>query len=217
MMYIARFGVGEDNDELWDRVVQNPKILDTPGVNLLYMTRRQGHGDTSLIVDVNDCDNMANLVFKVTSLHPEVKTISTLSLMKPLFFPVPRGTPKLERFTLTIECDASRCNDIYEAIKGIRPTKENVITYIACIFREGGRSILMSVLSRSPEILEAMISQHIDTVNGIKATEVTRIDKTRKLASSEEWKRTVRHRTLFEFLDSTEYDDKYLDSVIAGA
>jgi hypothetical protein len=62
-----------------------------------------------------------------------------------------------------------------------------------------------------------MISQHIDTVNGIKATEVTRIDKTRKLASSEEWKRTVRHRTLVAFLDSTQYDDKYLDSVIAGA
>jgi DNA-binding Lrp family transcriptional regulator len=216
MMYIARFGVGEDNYQLWDHVVEDHKALETPGVDLLYMTRRQGHGDTSLIVDVTDCDSLANLVFKVTQLHPEVTSVSTLSMMKPMFFPLPRGTPRLERFTVTIECEASQCNAVYEKLKNIRPTHDNVLTYVACIFREGGRSILISVLSRSLETLGEMISRDIATIKGVKGTDVTRIVKTRKLATTEKWKRTVRYRTLFEFLDSVEYDDKYLNNVIAG-
>ncbi|UCC93719.1 MAG: hypothetical protein JSW25_03385, partial [Thermoplasmata archaeon] len=120
-------------------------------------------------------------------------------------------------FTVTVECEPSRCNSVYDAIKGIKPSKQNVVTYLACIFREGDRSILLSVLSRSPDTLASMIKEHIDSIEGVRGTEVTRIVKTKKLVTTEMWKRTIRHRTLFEFLQSVDYDEKYLNDVIAGA
>ena len=107
--------------------------------------------------------------------------------------------------------------EVYEALKAIKPTRRNVVTYIACIFMDDDRSILLSVLSHSMKSLERLVDQRISTIDGVMGTDVTRIVQTKKLATTEEWKRTVNHRTLFEFLDSDEYDRMYLEDVIAGA
>ena len=51
-------------DHVWDYVVENHKNWDTEDVRLLYMTHRHLQDDTSLIVDAENADALADFLMK---------------------------------------------------------------------------------------------------------------------------------------------------------
>jgi hypothetical protein len=173
------------HDEVWQQVKNNHKSWrGNEDVTLMYLTKRFIPGETSLIADVKDANSYLGFLEEhILSLN-SVSGAYIFNLMKSTFFPIPKGTClDLKRFTVTINTDPRNCKGIYDAICKIPPQKYFAIGYIAYTFQEQGNDIMVSILAKNTSEAKAGVSEHIESLDGVKRTEIVRITKTRRLCS----------------------------------
>ena len=216
MIFIVRIQVHKGMDHVYEHIVTNHEKLKTSKVTPLFVTKRFSRGETSLFVEANDPDVLSDFIHNDLSKIEGVQDIHFVTLMKPQFFPVPPGTPDLNRFAVTIACTPPHCKEIYEAIAKFKPTKEQVITYVAFTYLETGQDISLSVLSSDIRSLETFVEEHISNIKGVLNTSLKEITKTRQLASLVDLKKVVGPLTRWEYLTSREYGDDVYKDVVAG-
>ncbi|UCG70678.1 MAG: hypothetical protein JSV09_06590 [Thermoplasmata archaeon] len=187
-----------DHDEVWQHVKKNYKEWrGNENPTLLYLTKRFAPGETSLIVDAPNAENFLEFL-QDNILH--LNTISRayiFNLMKSAFFPIPKGTcSDLKRFTVTINAEPKKYMEIYNAISRIKPEKYFVVGYIAYTFQEPGSDIVVSILAKGISEAKAGVKKHIESLDGVLDTRITRITKTRRLYPSSYAKETSRMPSL---------------------
>lgn len=181
-----------DPDHVWDHVMRNHTHWHSKDVKLIYMTRRHLLEDTSLIIDARDPDSLAEFLLRHICTLKYVRGISVLLLSKMRFFSVPPERPvDFTRFTITIDAIPEFMDKIYDSISAFKPGRDITITYIAYSFQSFNASIVVSVLARSRNHLDAFISNYLKPLKGLVDTEITAISKTTRLVSPEEWQESV--------------------------
>jgi hypothetical protein len=217
MMFIIRFQIMKGKEELWNYIVDNVKRWKTRSITPLYITERALPDEgVSLILDAKDPSSLANFLLKNFAKLDNVINITTVSLMKPRFFPVPEDTPKLQRYTISVTCQSKDCATIYENLSNLVPTSENVITYTALTFLEEGKYIIISVLSRDQATLDSFISKDLRSIKGIEEAEVIPLLKTQKLTALKDMKGIDKAPTFWDYIESEDFEDDVLKEVNMG-
>lgn len=176
-------------DHVWDYVVENHKKWHTDEVKPLYMTRRYLQEDTSLIVDAKGPDALANFLTENIATIKDVRGIWVLNMAKMKFFKTPQEHHRdLSRYTVTIDAMPKHMHQIYGSISALKPGRDIIINYVAQTFQSPTASIMISVLARSTNHVNAFVNDYIRPLEGLVDADITYISKTMRLASPKEWK-----------------------------
>jgi hypothetical protein len=210
MMIIVRIFPRGELKESWSKVTSNLERLSNVHCVPLYLSQREEENFMTLIYDVEDVDSFADIVAKSipSLLHPE-KT-RTITLLKPVFFPAPKDRPRdLERFQVSISATPEEVASIFNRIIHLDYPKDAFPTYTAYSFGED--DILTSMLSTSRSRLEQFVNEELSPLRGVISLTVGHIDKSKRVAPEEMWKKyresryVFRPRANFEEYDFLEY------------
>jgi hypothetical protein len=206
MMVIVRIFPSGKLEESWNKVLDNLEALSNMYCTPLYLSQREEENFMTLIYDVKEADHFADIVVKkIPSLmHPE-KTRTT-TLLKPVFFPAPRDRPlNLERYQVAVRGRCGELENIFNHILHLDYPRDAFPTYAAYSFGEA--DILASMLSTSREGLARFLKANLECRNGVISVEIGHINRSKRVAPSEMWKRYRESRYLFKpTAEQEEYD-----------
>jgi hypothetical protein len=83
---------------------------------LLYLTKRVKHEDVSLFVHSTTPNVLGDFIVKHLSKIEHITGIWVINLIKPIFYPLPKDTRDMKRFSITLEVFPNKLHDVYEAI-----------------------------------------------------------------------------------------------------
>jgi hypothetical protein len=110
-------------------------------------------------------------------------------MAKMMFFKTPQEHHRdLSRYTVTIDAMPKHMHLIYGSISAFKPGRDVIINYIAQTFQSPTASIMISVLARSTNHVNAFVNDYIRPLEGFVDADITYISKTMRLASPKEWK-----------------------------
>lgn len=179
-------------DHVWDCVAKHHQSWRASDVRILYMTRRHLQEDTSLIVDTKDIDSLADFLIKHIATLKYVRGIWVINMAKMRFFKIHMERPgEFSRFTVTINALPQKLDHVYNAISSLEPGRDIMINYITHTFESFRESIMVSVLARSLNHMDAFVRDCVKPIEGVVHTEITSISKTIRLVTPEEWQESV--------------------------
>ena len=210
MMIIVRIFPKGDLNGTWDRVIGNLEKLSNDRCVPLYLSQREEENIMTIIYDVQDTDSFADIVAgSIPSLLQPEKT-RTITLLKPVFFPAPRDIPPgLERFQVSIRATPEEVANVFNRLVHLDYPKDAFPTYTAYSFGED--DILTSMLSTSKMRVEAYVNETLGPLRGVIGITVGHINRSKRVAPAEMWKRyrgsryVFRPRARFEEFDFLEY------------
>lgn len=215
-MVIVRIFPSKDLKESWNSVLDNLEMLSNSYCVPLYLSQREDENFMTLVYDVKDADRLADIVVKnIPSLmHPE-KT-RTITLLRPAFFPAPKERPQnLERYGVAVKGSCGELENIMKYILHLDYPRDVFPTYAAYSF--GEEDILTSMLSTSRGRLEQFVKANLACQKGVISLGIGHIDRSKRVAPTEMWKRYRESRYVFKpTAEQEEYD--FLESeVLHGA
>lgn len=203
-------------NDVWNYVVENHSKWRTKQIMPLFITHRDMQEDTSLIVRADNPDAIANFIETHITQIPNLRSIWVLNMAKIKIFRLPDDRPRdLIRFTITIDALPKFMGSIYDHVSALRPSDEIIVTYVTETYQSFRASIMVSVLARSRNHIEAFVKDHIRSLPGVEDADITYISKTLRLVSQQEWLEEVEPFLVVpgsEPMKSLEVDDDSLFS-----
>jgi DNA-binding Lrp family transcriptional regulator len=180
-------------DRVWRRIVRNHKKWNDTGAEIVYLTHRSLQEDISVILDAKNMDSVANFIAEHLAPMEEVAAVRIMGLMRPRFFPMPKGSsPELKRFTIAISVEPNELDSVYDYLSNFQATKALVPVYLACTFNGFGRDFLLSILCPGETTAKKFVNTYVDTFKGIKDTTTTYLSQSKRLASKEDWGKLIK-------------------------
>lgn len=201
-------------DRVWRRVVRNHEKWSDGNARIVYLTHRSLQEDVSLILDAKDSDSVGKFIFDHVAPMKEVDGIRIIDLYNPRFFKPRKETPKgMKRYTVSITVDPNSLEKVYDYLSNFMPTKRIVPVYLAATFNGFGRDLIFSVLCSGETTAKWFVKNYIDMSEGVLNTKTTYISHSKRLTSSEEWKKILKPLTVksgdFEIEDIEEFDEDW--------
>lgn len=207
MMLIVRLYPETSREKVWDFVVNKFKGYESAGCTPLYASQREDAEHVSVIFEANKVDDMAQFLVDEISECPEIRKTRTITLMKPVFFPVPKNRPKkLCRYRVAMRLSPSHYRDVYNKLLHKDYHEDLYPTYMAFSFGED--DILLSMLAPSTGEIKEYAEEHIKPLDGVRSVDISLITKSCRLMPHEEWKKYRRRRYL---VPPTEKHDEEFD------
>lgn len=206
MMLIVRiFPKGEIN-ESWDRVLNNLEAISSEHCTPLYLSKQAEKNFMSLIYDVRDLDFFGDILAKKIPSAVQPEKTRTITLLKPAFFPAPRDRPaNLERYQVSLRARPEELENVFNYILHLDYPKDAFPTYVAYSFGED--DILTSMLSTSRDRLRQFVRENLEPLKGVISVELGFIDKSKRVAPAEMWRKYRESKYIFEpTSEQEEYD-----------
>jgi hypothetical protein len=179
----------ENQNKFWDYVIDNQPNWENDGVQILYLTHRHMKNDVSLIIRTRTSEDLSKYLLEKLSPIDYIEGFWIINLFEPRFFlPPEKGAKQLSRFTLNISANPMYYKSIYQTISQLLPNNDFMISYIAYTFHKFKSDIIVSIVCEGLSTLNEIVNKYIKTIEGINNIEITRITKTQRLASIEEWR-----------------------------
>ncbi len=205
-MIIVRIFPKGDLEDTWNKVLGDLEKISDDYCTPLYLSRQEEKNFMSIIYDVKDIDIFGNILVKniPSALQPE-KT-RTITLLRPVFFPVRKDRPKnLERYQVAVRAKSNELENVFTHVIDFSYPRDVFPTYAAYSFGED--DILTSMLSVSISRIEQFVLANIESQKGVTGVDVARINMSKRLANAEMWKKYRESRYLFKpTKDYEEYD-----------
>ncbi|MEE9151621.1 MAG: hypothetical protein V3U20_07295, partial [Thermoplasmata archaeon] len=145
MMLIVRLIIKGDLKKVWDYLIKNLKGKETKKVKPLYLSQLHGKNYISIIFHVEKIDYIVKFLVQQIGACEEIVDTQTLTLMKPVFLPIPIKRPEnLCRFTIHLKVEPRYYHDVYNELLDYRYKGEVFPTYIA--YSLGDFDIVVSML-----------------------------------------------------------------------
>ena len=114
MMMIVRLFPKTDLNKVW-HFVENVIAKETSeDITPLYSAQLEGMMSVGVIFDVKNPDNIAHFLTETLSDFDECHHTRTISLMKPVFFPIPKQKPEnIQRYVIRIYTHPKNYKTIY--------------------------------------------------------------------------------------------------------
>jgi hypothetical protein len=199
MIQIARFRIKNHDQiqdsksqipkekQVWDYILKNYEQWKNENVKPLYLTNRGIYNDLSMVASVKSADSYADFILEHMSSIDCISDYWLFNLMEPRLFSIPKNlSQNYKRFTLTLKVVPREAPYIYEMLSKIKPTSEIIITYIAYTYHRHG-DILISLLAGERIVVQEFTSKYIDGIKGVIRTEIVPLQKSKNLATSQEW------------------------------
>ena len=155
---------------------------------LLYLSKRIKHKDVSLFIHTNDPGDLGDFIAERLNNIENITDIWVINLIKPIFFPLPKDTKSMKRYTITLKVFPKKLKDVYQNIASATLPEGLKMAYVAYTFNLFGDSVLFSILADSEEALNKYMAESINKLPGVVKTTINEIERTRPLVSYDEWK-----------------------------
>jgi hypothetical protein len=191
MISIIRLKSQEHKERLCDDIVSQiselQNSIEEKG-QLLYLSKRIKHEDVSLFVHTIDPIVLGDFIAEQLNKIEHITDIWVINMIKPIFFPLPRDTKNMKRFTITLKVFPKNLKDVYQYIATTALPIGLKKAYIAYTFHLFGDSLQFSILAEKEETLIKFLSEVVDKIPGVLNRTVNQIEITKPLVSYDEWK-----------------------------
>jgi hypothetical protein len=156
---------------------------------LLYLSKRAKHEDVSLFIHTTSLHALGDFISKHLSKIENIEDIWVINMSKPKFYPLPRDTKNLKRFSVTLKVFPGNLDEVYHNIAAASLPDGLQMAYIAYTFHLFGDNIQFSLLADDEQVLNNYIVEVINKMPGVVNSTVNQIEMTSPLVSYEEWKK----------------------------
>ena len=192
MIAIVRLKSQEHKDKVCDYIESKlddfQKSIEGKG-RLLYLSERAKHEDVSLFIHTLDSDVLGDFIADHLSKIEDITGAWIINMIKPLFYPLPRDTKNMKRFTITLKVFPKNLKEIYLSLASAALTDELKLAYVAYTCHLFGDCIQFSILAENEETLNKYLTEVVEKMPGVLKTTVSLIEKTKPLVSYDEWKK----------------------------
>lgn len=187
MMMIVRLYPKGDKEKLWQCVLPVLQNSKSEHFRPLYISQWEPVEFTTVMIDVANTDGLFQFFTKDLAQCDMIDRSRTMTLMRPIFYPVPKDRPKeLHRFRIALQVETPHLEAIYNKMTDIDYCKEKCYpTYQAFSFGED--DILLSILAENEECINNLIQERILLMEGVLNAEYIRITKSFRIIPKEEW------------------------------
>ena len=115
MLMIVRLFAKTDLSNVWNFVEHEIKDIHSETITPLYATQSEGMMNVGVILDVKDLDAVAHFLTEDLTKCNEIHHTKTISLLKPVFFPIPREKPpEIHRYVIRIYTHPKNYKKVYD-------------------------------------------------------------------------------------------------------
>ncbi len=184
MMIIVRLHPKTDLNKIWDFVENEMEKWSIKNVIPLYATQAEGMISIAIIFDVKDPDEIAPFLTENLSKCDECHHSSTISLMKPIFFPIPKKKPvNIQRYIIRIYTHPRNYKSIYEYLLNYNYPFNLFPIYIS--YSLGDEDIVMNIASDSLQTVNRFVKDNIRSLEGADSVLFYPVVKAKRFASLE--------------------------------
>lgn len=156
---------------------------------LLYLSNRAKHEDVSLFIHTIDTDALGDFITDHLNQIEHITSIWVISMIKPVFYPLPRDTKNMKRYSITLKVYPKKLKEIYQTIASATLEEGLKMAYIAYTCHLFGDCIQFSILAENEDILKKYVTEGVNKIPGVLKSTVNPIVKTWPLVSYDEWKK----------------------------
>jgi hypothetical protein len=181
MMIIVRLHPKMDLNKIWSYVEREiPKEASGP-VTPLYATQTEGMMSVGVIFKVNDPDDIADFLTENVAKVDEIHHTNTVSLMKPVFFPIPKNKPQnMKRYVIRIYTHAKYYKKIYNYLINYEYPFNLFPIYIS--YSLGDEDIIMNAAADSTETINKFVREKIRSLEGADRVTLYPVIKAKRFA-----------------------------------
>jgi len=184
MMIIVRLYPKTDLNKIWDFVDNEMEKWSIKSVIPLYATQSEGMMSVAVIFDVKDPDDIAPFLTENLSKCDECHHSSTISLMRPIFFPIPKKKPvNIQRYVIRIYTHPRNYKSIYEYLLNYNYPFNLFPIYVS--YSLGDEDIVMSVASDSLQTVNRFVKDNIRSLEGADSVLFYPVVKAKRFAPLE--------------------------------
>lgn len=182
MMIIARLYPKMNLNLVWNYVENEIAKETTNLVTPLYATQTEGMMSVGVIFDVKDLDDIAHFLIENVSKCEEIHHTKTVSLMKPVFFPIPKEKPEnIQRYVIRIYTHPKNYGEIYNYLIDYNYPFNLFPIYIS--YSLGDEDIIMNVAADSTQTVNNFLREKIRTMDGVDSSSFYPVVKSKRFAS----------------------------------
>lgn len=171
-----------DLEKVWHFVENEIAKESSDLVTPLYATQTEGLMDVGVIFDVKDLDNIAHFLIENVAKCDDIHHTKTISLMKPIFFPIPKDKPdNIQRYVIRIYTHPKNYGKIYNYLIGYKYPFNLFPIYVS--YSLGDEDIIMNVAADSPETVNNFLKEKIRTMDGVESSSFYPVVKAKRFAS----------------------------------
>jgi hypothetical protein len=184
MMMIVRMYPKTDLNKVW-HYVENVIGKETSDVvTPLYSAQLEGMMSVGVIFDVKDPDNIAHFLTETLSDFDECHHTRTISLMKPVFFPIPKKKPEnIQRFIIRIYTHPRNYKTIYNYLINHKYPFNLFPIYVS--YSLGDEDLVMNVAADSSTTVSNFLKERIRTMDGVDSCTFYPVVKAKRFAPLE--------------------------------
>ena len=193
MMMIVRLFPKTDLEKVWNYVENVIGKETTEYITPLYSAQLEGMMSVGVIFDVKDPDYIAHFLTETLSGFDECHHTRTISLMKPVFFPIPKKKPEnIRRYIIRIYTHPKNYKNIYNYLMNYKYPFNMFPIYVS--YSLGDEDIVMNVAADNDQTVNNFLKQHIRTLDGVDTSMFYPVVKSKRFAPlSELIKRQQEH------------------------
>lgn len=155
---------------------------------LLYLSNRAKHEDVSLFIHTPHPDVLGDFITNNLSKIEHLTSTWVINMIKPLFYPLPKDTKNMKRFTITLKVFPKSLKNVYQNIATVVLPDGLKMAYLAYTCHLFGDCIQFSILAEKKETLDKYLTDVVNKVPGVLNTSINLIERTTPLISYDEWK-----------------------------
>ncbi len=190
MIVIIRIQSQEKINLLWEDILlkqgQLRLALNGKG-KLLYLSKRHRYNEASLFIHVADSHILGDFIANHLAKLDGVTGIWLINMLNPIFFPLPKDTREMKRYTVTVKAFSPRLGEVYDALSRLDLPSEFKMAYLAYTCHLFGDCLQFSLLTTNEKMLNKYIDEVINKIPGVLRTTVCGIEKTHPFISHERW------------------------------
>ena len=184
MMMIVRMYPKTDLNKVWHYVENVIAKESSDVVTPLYSAQLEGMMSVGVIFDVKDPDNIAHFLTETLSGFDECHHTRTISLMKPVFFPIPKKKPEnIQRFIIRIYTHPRNYKTIYNYLINHKYPFNLFPIYVS--YSLGDEDLVMNVAADSSTTVSNFLKERIRTMDGVDSCTFYPVVKAKRFAPLE--------------------------------
>jgi hypothetical protein len=179
MMLIARLFPKKSMEKLWEYVEEKIEKESSGLATPLYASQTEGSMEVSIVFRVNHPDNIAHFLTDCIADCEEVHNTKTITLMKPVFFPIPKDKPQdVKRYIIHINTHPQYYKDFYNLL--VNYDYPTTMFPIFLSYSLGDEDMIVNIAADSIDTVRDFIHTVIQPVKGLEAININQVIKAKR-------------------------------------
>ena len=184
MMIIVRLYPKMDLGKVWNFVENHIVKESSENVTPLYATQTEGMMDVGIIFNVKSLDHIAHFLTETIAKCEDCHHSKTISLMKPVFFPIPKKKPEtVQRYIIRIYTHPKNYKKIYNYLINYHYPFNMFPIYVS--YSLGDEDIVMNVAADSKQTVHNFLREKIRIMDGVDSSSFYPVVKAKRFAPIE--------------------------------